>query len=558
MKALIAKSLPETPLPINHSPYYPTRLLDVGSSTLTTLRLVETAKYSALVDNSANTKETRYAALSYCWGSKDEAERQLRTTHDTIQDHLTQIEFRHLPQTVADTVQVCRSIGIRYLWVDALCIIQDDEDDWAKESFEMANVYANSFVTLCILQGSSCASGFLEKPYAPDMLSIDFRSSLDNSVSGRLYLWMLQSQEKNLMSPRSTFEKRNVRTGPDEPAELDLREAAWSTRGWTFQEAWLSPRKVLFGSHMFHISCGNLHESADGSKFDDSDFFPQGDVELGDMLNGWYNHVTSYGQRTLSYERDRFPALSAMPRIICEKFPDQQYLAGLWKSDLHRGLLWTPYSWSDLPTYLRQPEEAYISPSWSWAHCPRGLNWLRGVTTGHYAFSPEFELREADIVTEPLNPYGRVLSATLHLDAKTFQLPFHSGQAKVIETPGSERRWLGITFHYTLRSERDEYIASLHLDWITLGEKKHPEDPLEVERLWMVLISRSSIDNIFNHWSPSEDKHVTNPEIMVGLLLLPTGRENEFVKVGLWYSETRGLGGSKFWDDIQKQPIKLV
>lgn len=196
---------------------------------------------------------------------------------------------------------------------------------------------------VCVLQGSSCTSGFLKKPHSPKTLQINFRSKLDSSISGKMYLRMLQPPQANLKdsnwSMNGLTEERS-----DAPAKLDIHDAAWSERGWTFQEARLLPRKLLFGPLMFHISRGKLQESADGSKFDESDSFLQGELEFGDVLNEWYNLITVYGNREFSFEKDRFPALSAFPRTISKKFPDEQYLAGLWKSDLHRGLLWTPYS----------------------------------------------------------------------------------------------------------------------------------------------------------------------------------------------------------------------
>lgn len=60
-------------------------------------------------------------------------------------------------------------------------------------------------------------------------------------------------------------------------------------------------------------------------------------MEFNDIIEYWCRLVTEYGNRTLTDEQDRFPALSALARSISDKFPDQ-YLAGLWKSDLHRGL----------------------------------------------------------------------------------------------------------------------------------------------------------------------------------------------------------------------------
>lgn len=528
----------------------------MGSSTSTDLRLVVPADHPAQFKGGANPEENRYAALSYCWGPKDEADKQLKTTRSTIQDRMARIEFGHLPPTVADAVQVCRKLGIRYLWVDALCIVQDDGDDWAREAFEMANVYANSFLTLCILQGASCTSGFLNRPLASETLQVNFRSTLDNSVAGKLYLRMLQSPDKTLIQSDALGGKL-VTISPDKPAELDLSSAPWNERGWTFQEAQLSPRKLFFGPHMFHISCGKLHESADGSTFDDPGSFAQGELE--DVLNHWYHLVTQYGRRALSFEKDRFPALSAFARTISDRFPDQEYLAGVWKSDLHRGLLWTSYAWTDLKSYLERPaDHEYVAPSWSWADRPRGIIWFHGVGSSIWPHSPEFELKNANIVTEALNPFGRVLSGSLELDAKLFQFPLSRGQGKVIKTPDNEGRWLQINFHYTLLSENDEYIASLHLDWLTYGKEEFPDDPLD--QLWMILISRSTLDPLRNQWNPFKDKLVTDPEIMVGLLLLPTtsGKENEFIKVGVWYSDTRGLGGSKFWDDIPRQSVTLV
>ncbi|KAI0122304.1 HET-domain-containing protein [Daldinia grandis] len=548
LNTLIAKSLSEVPVPIENK-YYPTRLLDVGLGSRTGLSLI-ISKESTHLKNEVDPARKRYAALSYCWGSKSEAERQLKTTRDSIKNHTSQIKLESLPQTVADAVQVCRALGIRYLWVDALCIIQDDPDDWAAEAFEMSNVYAHSFITLCILQGESCLSGFSTIPHAPQMLKINFRSKLDSSVSGKLYLRMMHTPEENLKQGRQL-----IGYNSDVPAQEDFDKAAWSKRGWTFQEAQLSPRKLFFGKLTFHFDCGNIHESADGSKFDGHGLVAQGDMELNGIMKYWYRLVTEYGNRTLTYEHDRFPALSALARSISGKFPDQQYLAGLWKSDLHRGLLWTPYAWTDLKTYLERLEGGYTAPTWSWASRPNGLVWVGGFKPDN-PFSPEFELGDTIVVAENLNPYGRVSSATLELYTKAFQFPLSKGEGKIVKAPDSEWRWLQMNFHYTLVSEKDEYIASLHLDWLSYGTEGFPEDPMD--QLWMVLISSSSIDKLFYHWSAAEDKYVTDPEMMIGLLVQPNRKEGEFIKVGLWYSETRGLGGRKFWDDIPKRSIKLV
>lgn len=234
----------------------------------------------------------------------------------------------------------------------------------------MSKFYANSFVTLCILQGRSCSSGFLGKKHAPQTLQINFRSNLDSSVSGRLYLRMLHPPRKNVYR-YDGISHRHIHLNAEKAGKAgdeDIRATAWSYRRWTFQEHCLSPRKLFFGTLMFHVSCGNLRESADQDTSDDDAFLSQGEMRLSDVMDKWYDLVKNYGLRHLTYERDRFPALSALARTISDQFPDQQYLAGLWKSDLHRGLLWIPHVvGGSLLNYMRPHEDGYIAPTWSWA-----------------------------------------------------------------------------------------------------------------------------------------------------------------------------------------------
>lgn len=66
-----------------------------------------------------------------------------------------------MPQTYQDAIQVTDALGLRYLWIDALCIIQECQDDWAKESQNMGNIYKNSHVTIAPIATKSCWDGFL-------------------------------------------------------------------------------------------------------------------------------------------------------------------------------------------------------------------------------------------------------------------------------------------------------------------------------------------------------------------------------------------------------------
>ncbi|KAN0077636.1 Heterokaryon incompatibility protein (HET) domain containing protein [Elaphomyces granulatus] len=102
----------------------PTRVLAVGSPK--DLRL----------HCSKKDEKGKYIALSHCWGA-NQGQLPLRTTKDKLKDYKQHIEFSELPQTFQDAVTVAREIGIEYLWIDSLCIIQDDSGDWKEESQKM-------------------------------------------------------------------------------------------------------------------------------------------------------------------------------------------------------------------------------------------------------------------------------------------------------------------------------------------------------------------------------------------------------------------------------------
>lgn len=86
-----------------------------------------------------------------------------------------------MTSVIQDAVTVTRALSVRYLWIDALCIIQGDGQDWARESQVIGLVYSNAFVTICSLSSSSCLEGFLDRPTA---VQIPFRSSIRPEIAG--------------------------------------------------------------------------------------------------------------------------------------------------------------------------------------------------------------------------------------------------------------------------------------------------------------------------------------------------------------------------------------
>jgi hypothetical protein len=128
------------------TPYLPTRVLDISQERNPVL--VEPVGVRAL-----------YTALSYCWGSSE----FIKTTEEKLNDHKRGIAWTSLPKVFQDAITVTQKLGIRYIWIDSLCIIQNSSEDWHSESNKMCDIYANSHVTLAATTASNPHEGFLQE-----------------------------------------------------------------------------------------------------------------------------------------------------------------------------------------------------------------------------------------------------------------------------------------------------------------------------------------------------------------------------------------------------------
>lgn len=116
-------------------------------------------------------EHARYAALSHCWGSEDKS--PPRTTHKTLNRRLSGMSFGELPKTFQDAVTITRRLGLQYLWIDSLCIIQDSQSDWEAEAANMATVYQNAYVTIAAEAASNSQEGCFFK--GKDRRTIDLQ-----------------------------------------------------------------------------------------------------------------------------------------------------------------------------------------------------------------------------------------------------------------------------------------------------------------------------------------------------------------------------------------------
>lgn len=175
----------------------------------------------------------QYAALSYCWGSPEELSRHppLRATVATVQALRDGIQLNQLPRTIEQAVRVCIHLEIEYIWVDALCIIQDDGLDWEKESRKMATVYSEAKVTIIAASSTSCHSGFLHMDMGGIVLDTPPLKPLTPGASTRMVGRLASNRGLHIdeLSPADSFVQDPI-----------------DNRGWTLQEQVLSTRCIRF------------------------------------------------------------------------------------------------------------------------------------------------------------------------------------------------------------------------------------------------------------------------------------------------------------------------
>ncbi|OTA35220.1 hypothetical protein BTJ68_04404 [Hortaea werneckii EXF-2000] len=112
-----------------------------------TLVLQETAKLPF--------SDTPYIALSYCWGGKDPA----RTLRSNYQNRARGMSIAMLPRTYRQAIYLARQLGIHHIWIDALCIVQDDNEDWQRESSRMAEIYSGAYIVFVAAAAADVEGG---------------------------------------------------------------------------------------------------------------------------------------------------------------------------------------------------------------------------------------------------------------------------------------------------------------------------------------------------------------------------------------------------------------
>jgi hypothetical protein len=324
----------------------PSRLLELSSSERQiSLRLRSAQELTEI--------PLSYCTLSHCWGRRQ----PVRLTRGLLRSFQHHIPFETLPKTFADAIQITLNLGLSYLWIDSLCICQDDQDDWLAESAKMGDIYSNATCNIAALAAKDDHEGCYTM--GPTLAS----STLYFSTRGKRYM---TSKLSDMESRDETFGK-----GP------------LGKRGWVFQELVLSPRTIYYGAGRILWDCITdeadeaqtmearlcYTQTAPGYKSAFAHFrntgtepFSYSDESLRDSL--WNRVVEQYTSTELTYESDRWLAVSGLATRYMER-TGQTFVAGLRWDRLLEDMSW----WSHSPA----GKLSNGAPSWSWLSCRSGV-----------------------------------------------------------------------------------------------------------------------------------------------------------------------------------------
>jgi hypothetical protein len=350
-----------------------------------------------------------YAALSHCWGGQVSLTLLEQNLHDLQQG----IPFESFPKTFRHAVEVCRFLGIPYLWIDSLCIIQDSEDDWAVQGSKMDEVYSRCHLAIAADGARDSKDGFLRDPrrrvpvikiQCPQE-SFDASNSGSNGSTDGTYVYVRKKGAGNL----DTFMRHTW------SAEYRSR---LSTRGWVLQESVLAPRILHFTAEELSWECGTISRCE--CQVAPHVFTHETPMKLRlppllDHAAHWATLVQEFTCRDLTYPSDRLPAISGLAARMQPADSAVAYYAGLWSDSLPKSLMWICIDHNpDLPVAKRVSKRIrpLSAPTWSWASI-----------TGRIVFGGDLpggtNLEDVQVTCSLFsrNKYGTVSSATLTANA---------------------------------------------------------------------------------------------------------------------------------------------
>ncbi|KAF2455758.1 heterokaryon incompatibility protein-domain-containing protein [Lineolata rhizophorae] len=460
-------------------PLLPTRVLDLSN--------VEETGHLRL-HHAAGTRGA-YIALSHSWGGHQ----PLKTLKSNLASRLRGFPLADLPRTFRDAAAVTRRLGIRFLWIDSLCIVQDDAADWRREAATMGRLYRDSALTIAATRAANSTTGFLGE------------RSFDDVGAVRI-----------VPPPADPGERR----GPDgdEAFYLALRRrfaadvdgAPLNARAWVLQERVLAPRTLHFTAAQTYWECWAGHQGEDlqarflgvgkreafptllapgggGDGYGSGDYGAaveeKGEDDGGEIgrpgtPRGWWYLLGTYTACGLTYQTDKLIAIGGLVESMAAR-TGMRFYDGIWEDAVHRGLLWAARA--DGVERISGTE----APSWSWASRKGAVN--------HFQLD-EYSVENSDVrIEEETDAEGKkrlvLRSSLLSLDStlRFGELQRSDPPTDTVSFPPE------LDYHASsyrvIRNADDEVVG-----WIVLDEEA--ENAPDVDKLsWILIATNSYVDS---------------------------------------------------------------
>ena len=371
----------------------PKRLIEVPSVAGAPIKVIHTTDMKADVE---------YTALSHCWGKYPLPKLLKHYGNGTVV-----FQWTELPRSFQDACTVTRNLFHQYIWIDSLCIVQDDPEDWKIEAAKMGSIYERAYVTISATDAQDSTEGFLRKRYNTHRLEFkDGNTLVDFTVR--------EYNDEFYNSKHFHYDKAN-HEWLNQPADVDPHfQNPLQLRGWCFQERLMSKRVLHFKRYEIFLDCNSgyrcecsgmdvlrkgtiklfmslmlrddltVYELMEAARLqielyrplarEKSAVPPAADPDIR-FMQMWQTIVEIYSRTTFTYCEDVLPALGSLAMVFNAKRPSWTYVAGLWKEDLLRSLLWKANGDTARAATRSKPfvpingatQPTQFAPSFSWA-----------------------------------------------------------------------------------------------------------------------------------------------------------------------------------------------
>jgi len=504
----------------------PTRLISVG---------LDHGIKPRLCVSSMLPQDLRYVTLSHCWGNLA----IFKLMSSNFENLMEVLPLEHLTQIFRDAIELTRRLGIHYIWIDSLCIIQDSKEDWAQESAVMGDVYTHCWCNISATgfpdgQAGLCVerdpSFLYPRKFRLDMRDSEVKPAKDFVFSTR--------PQKHLESPNLCMGKYYLM---EDLLHANISMAPLSRRAWVFQERLLSPRVLHIGARQVFWEC---------SKLEACEVFPGGIpgslstrfkatthvVRLSQICNRaskdmisevfkvprmssvWEQVKAGYNDKDLTYHTDKVVAISGLARLMQPLMQDD-FVAGFWKGRLLQELLWFCTKLMDRP---KPRPEKYQAPSWSWL----AVNEI---------------IKDIPLV-EPVTPVAKIIECQINPGTSDSTTGFEQITSGIIRIRGPLKRASFVDTDKFLRTRGkkriDFYNHAIAL-WSSDGHHLILKPSLWPDNLKPALVYQDMPVFFLRDAIGSRDFYLLplcyDVNIWAGLILEHTGFKGQYRRIGSWY-----------------------